>query len=880
MSQLDFDDDGGAGLASLITWTAPTDGTYFLKVEESGNDDTGTYSLNVTQTDDHGDDAGTARFVAVPSVTPGNIEQAGDLDYFSFNALKDVQYEFETTLLSLGDSTLTLYDTDGVTELAFDDDGGAGLASRILWIAPADGMYFLKVKDFSNTKTGTYTLSVANNDDHGNDAGTATPVAVPSVTPGEIELPADVDFFSFSAAVGSEYEFETTLNTLGDSTLTLYDTDGVTQLDFDDNGGTGTASLITWIAPSSGTFFLKVDESGNDDVGTYSLHVTLTDDHGDDPGTARPINVPSSTPGDLEMAGDVDYFSFFGASGAEYVFETSLITLADTTLTLYDTDGTTELIFNDDGGLGRASLINWIAPVDGTYFLKVADFGDDDTGTYNLQASLIDDHGDNAATASIIPLPSVAPGNLEVVGDWDYFSFAGVAGIEYTFETHLISLTDTFLTLYDTDGVTQLDFDDDGGVGAASLINWTAPSNGTYFVKVADFGDNDTGTYTLEATSSLRVTVTGTTVNGGGVNRSGIRDIAWSFSDAVTIASATSFSLFNHTTSSPVSLVGASLVNNGTTTVTLDLTGLASLPDGQYSLELPADQTGPLLAAPHTMTFLKLAGDLDGNGSVNLDDTVPLSLNLGASGGAPYSDGDADGDGNVNLDDTVPLSLNLGVSLTDLDFDFGDALEAGTSFPTTLANDGARHIITGNTLFLGASRDADADGQPTADASGDGADEDGLSVGLLERGTVVSFTITSSGVGFVNGWIDFNQDGDWDDPDEQLFIDEPVIAGANKIDVAIPVGAALGSTLARIRLTDTLGHSYSGLARSGEVEDHQLTVADPAPDLPAEVGEVEMESTSTPFDVTLFGVGVPDFTTFEHPLSLFSMGSRSRPNRR
>ena len=874
-SQLAFDDDSGPGLASLINWTAPAKGTYYLEVGESGNNDTGTYSLDVDFVDDHGNDSGSATPVLVPSLTDGIIEVNGDADYFSFTAVAGIPYKFETFADTLSDTTLTLYDTDGTSQLDFDDDGGTGLASLINWVAPAGGTYFVAVRGFG-TETGSYDLEITNNDDHGNEPGNATPVAVPSSTAGTIEIIGDVDVFSFPASVGAEYGFATTLNTLGDSTLTLYDVDGVTQLDFDDDGGTGTASLITWTAPSSGTYFLKVGEDGNDDVGSYSLDVSVIDDHGDDDATARPIAVPSTTPGDLESAGDVDYFSFFGASGAEYLFETNLVTLADTTLTLYDTDGTTELEFDDDGGTGLASLINWTAPVDGTYFLKVADFGDNNTGTYDLQASLIDDHGDNAATASIISVPSIAPGNLEVAGDWDYFSFNGIMGIDYTFETHLITLTDTYLRLYDTDGVTQLAFDDDDGVGSASLIEWTAPADGTYYVQVADFGDDDVGTYTLESTSSQRVTVTGTTINGGSVNRSGIGTIDWTFSDPVTIASATSFVLFNHSTSSSVNMAGATLSNNGSSTVTLDLTGLASMPDGLYSLELPAGATAPLLAGTHTITFSKLSGDLTGDAVVNFDDTAPISGNFGASG-SPYRDGDADGDGDVNFNDTTPVTVNFGVSLGALTYDFGDAPQAGTQFPTTLAANGARHVLEGNTLFLGASRDAEPDGQPNAGATGDGADEDGLTVGVLERGTVVSFTVESSDSGFVNVWIDFNQDGDWDDPDEHLFADVPVIAGSNKLDVAIPGSAAVGSTIARVRLTDTIGHSYSGLARSGEVEDYQLTVDDPAPDLPA---DADTDAGGGETVETLFGVPVPSFTTFDHPLSLFSLGSRSRPDRR
>jgi len=80
-----------------------------------------------------------------------------DPDYHSFNALNGVQYVIETfNLSSETDTTLTLYDTDGVTILRFDDDSGGGLASKITWVAPADGTYYVKVASaFDNYVCGS-----------------------------------------------------------------------------------------------------------------------------------------------------------------------------------------------------------------------------------------------------------------------------------------------------------------------------------------------------------------------------------------------------------------------------------------------------------------------------------------------------------------------------------------------------------------------------------------------------------------------------------------------------------------------------------------------------------------------------------------------------
>ncbi|MFV1964337.1 MAG: tandem-95 repeat protein [Pirellulaceae bacterium] len=75
---------------------------------------------------------------------------------------------------------------------------------------------------------------------------------------------------------------------------------------------------------------------------------------------------------------------------------------------------------------------------------------------------------------------------------------------------------------------------------------------------------------------------------------------------------------------------------------------------------------------------------------------------------------------NQSTDETTFTILLPGVQL-----DYGDVPDpfAGTGrYPTLLANDGARHVITSSPLYLGTGIDGDADGQPTRVADGDDAD--------------------------------------------------------------------------------------------------------------------------------------------------------------
>ena len=187
------------------------------------------------------------------------------------------------------------------------------------------------------------------------------------------------------------------------------------------------------------------------------------------------------------------------------------------------------------------------------------------------------------------------------------------------------------------------------------------------------------------------------------------------------------------------------------------------------------------------------------------------------------------------FDDLLDHQLVLtttNIDLTVAHLDFGDAPTSAQSgfasaYPVTLAQDGARH--TTGSLFLGGAVDPEADGVPTADASGDGSDEDGVTalaslIASATSTTVSSFAIVASTAGKLDAWIDFNTDGDWDDSGEQIFTSVDVLVGATTLSYTIPAGASVGSAAARFRLSTAGGLAPTGAAADGEVEDYITTL--------------------------------------------------------
>lgn len=162
--------------------------------------------------------------------------------------------------------------------------------------------------------------------------------------------------------------------------------------------------------------------------------------------------------------------------------------------------------------------------------------------------------------------------------------------------------------------------------------------------------------------------------------------------------------------------------------------------------------------------------------------------------------------------------------------DWGD-LPSGL-YPTLSTQNGARHVVS-NTFFLGSTVDGELEAIPTANADGDDNsnrdDDDGIAFDSIIAGQTSGVTaIANFDGGFLQGWMDFNSDGDFNDivdgVSERVFTNRPLNAGANILGVQIPASAT-GVIYARFRYGEFGINSVTGFAATGEVEDYALTVA-------------------------------------------------------
>ncbi len=171
-------------------------------------------------------------------------------------------------------------------------------------------------------------------------------------------------------------------------------------------------------------------------------------------------------------------------------------------------------------------------------------------------------------------------------------------------------------------------------------------------------------------------------------------------------------------------------------------------------------------------------------------------------------------------------------------YDYGDAPVSGSApdGSNTNAYGEAIHTIASGISLGAGDPDADTANQPTTNADGDDTDgtddEDGVTIPTLAQGQSASIDVTvnqiTASTGYLQGWIDWNGDGDFADAGEQIATDLQYSSGTGgtiSIPVTVPSTAITSApTFARFRWSTTAGLDSTTAASDGEVEDYALTI--------------------------------------------------------
>ncbi len=284
-SQLSYNYGGGEADNFRIVYDFLYAGTYYIEVSiyQASVSKTGSYALHIegpghpTVSDDHGFSPWSATAVNIGSITSGNINLPGDLDYFKFTISQPGKYVFYTrgTTYTLG----RLYDST-YSQLSYNYGGGEADNFRIVYDFLYAGTYYIEVSIYqaSVSKTGSYALHIEGpghptvSDDHGFSPWSATVIGGPGSYPGVINLPGDLDYFRIYVSQTTTVTCYTTVNIESVDTVgRLFDAEyNLIAYDYG-SGEYNNFGMQVQLYP--GVYFIEVSLNSPSGTGNYVLHI-------------------------------------------------------------------------------------------------------------------------------------------------------------------------------------------------------------------------------------------------------------------------------------------------------------------------------------------------------------------------------------------------------------------------------------------------------------------------------------------------------------------------------------------------------------------------------------------------------------------------------
>ncbi len=172
--------------------------------------------------------------------------------------------------------------------------------------------------------------------------------------------------------------------------------------------------------------------------------------------------------------------------------------------------------------------------------------------------------------------------------------------------------------------------------------------------------------------------------------------------------------------------------------------------------------------------------------------------------------------------------------------DFGDLPDLGAgngpgNYNTNIATNGPYHTVSANVRLGTLAPDAEANGNPSSPASGDGADEDSATpaqlVGIPGLPYSITLPLATNAAARVCGYIDLDGDGLFTSPNETATVTvAPAATSALLAFGTLPSPLPSGNTYARFRIGDsatftTCSPNAFGFGGTGEVEDYVFRIS-------------------------------------------------------
>jgi Domain of unknown function (DUF4214)/RTX calcium-binding nonapeptide repeat (4 copies) len=544
IADYDNDDSDPETRSASTSFTATYTGVHFLETS-AYNLGTGSYTVSVSALGPYDDYA--ANTLTSGSVTPdgsafGELEFQGDNDWFQIELVEGVSYRFEL----FGDGTggwanapdldlgqMRDVNGDAISSGYSNSGSSAGpVSSYFDFTAGYTGVHYVNAITFG-AAVGRYQLDVTDLgyfDDYPDDDSTFGFLTLGASTTGVLEADGDEDWFAVSLVAGESYDiFALGLDSF-DGTLDypiierIIDPFGV-EIPYGFNGGAlGGNSALRYLALETGTYHIAIASYGGH-TGSYTVEIDPTgsaDDYGDNPSSDGELPINSAVFGEIESAGDRDFFHVELTAGTVYQFDLNAdFNLDPYIYGLYSfawryyanfPDNLVPGTINDDFSGGDEgtldSQITFTAPTSGDYYISAGAY-DTTVGTYSLSlltiGSASDDYADDTLSTGSLIVGGSTTGFNETENDADWFavSLSAASVYRFTFEGEDSYRSDFHmpeLRIFDQFG--QLASTGSAGYFAYNYgeITFTPTYDSTFYVVVGDdSADNGTGYYQISA---------------------------------------------------------------------------------------------------------------------------------------------------------------------------------------------------------------------------------------------------------------------------------------------------------------------------------------------------------------------------------------------
>ena len=396
-----------------------------------------------------------------------------------------------------------------------DDDGGEGLDSRLRFIPPRDGTYWVLAQALSEYGLGEYTIELSRLPEPR--PAVPTPIAVGGSAIGELtgddaiqeDDESSYDLYTFEGIEGRRYAiamsspaFDTYLH-VGTGTGNDFD-----EIAYNDDAA-GTDSRLVFTPERSGTYSIQASSYAPGVTGEYSLSVVELPPPG--PLTVVPIEIGETVNGSLDMEDQAseegsffDVYSFRGTEG-QRISVTQRSEDFDSYLELgtMEDGAFAEEYGDDDSGGGLDSRVVVSLWRTGEFLVRANSLSPGETGRYSLVVEELPPPG--PASVRPIGMGRTVNGRLDpsdaLLDDgshYDIYTFSGTAGQRVRITLRSGDF-DAFLAFgrWQNGDVTVTDTDDDSGGGLDSELVVTLPATGEYAIRANSLSGGEFGAYSV-----------------------------------------------------------------------------------------------------------------------------------------------------------------------------------------------------------------------------------------------------------------------------------------------------------------------------------------------------------------------------------------------